>query len=363
MAGSYPSTLSVYSLAYTPSAPAVTPTQIGGTVSGTNISGVAVDVSNNVYYLAAENTAPFSAATLWTCPAPASPGSYVCSNQNSNGSLSSGQLLAVDALGNGYATYSSPTSSDTAIGAVVKFALATGLQSYSVVYTTETLTTQVNVNFYGLAVSPDGTMLYVAYGTTNGFYGTGVHVHQCASPSVNPCTGSASNDVTASLIAAASPAFTALSGALAFGGPNASLYVGGANEFGESTPPSNTIPVVLVCSSVTVATSSCQVGSHAYAEVSALSTFAQASAVAADPSGNAYAGVTLVDWGSTLPAPLLNFLAYEPPITGGSMLTPYTCGGSTCAIDMLPAPQVLTSPPGSTSFPPPYSMAITPGPP
>jgi hypothetical protein len=331
----YNSTISLYNM----SAP-LSPTLIGSPVTTSNVLSIAIDASSNVYYLATSNSV--TQANFFACPAPAAGSSYTCTQQGT--SIAGGQWLAVDGHGNAYAT----TTFLMPPFGVVRFPVSGPTSSNQ----TPVYTSVYDQNYHGLAVSRDGSTLYVS--ETNSGGGTTMTLHTCAI--ATPCTGGGT-DITQAVVNASS-AFTAVSGALA-AGPNASLYVGATNSFGSTTAPPS-MPVVLVCTPGTTIT--CKTGLQMFTFVLGnASPFQVAAGVAADASGNAYLGAVLQTFGDTTsPTPAPTFMAFQPP-TSATTLNPFACttltasGEPACSVNLLPAPPVITS--GQSTMP--YAMAVT----
>lgn len=369
----YNSTVSFYSISSPASASVAPapPVQIGASLALSNVIGIAVDSANYVYYLNNSGSLT-SAATYNVCTPPtASGGSYSCASAGS-ATLLGAQWLAVDGLGNAYVTVSQGAGSG-----VVAFNAKTGPGTTNwQVYGLYGSASLAPGGYYGLAVSVDGTTIYVAEGTTGITSGQGVTVHSCAISLTTTCADSAANDVTALLLAAANPpAFgpsIEFSGALAVG-PQGTLYVGEGTPSGLGSALSMTAPVALVCVPGTVY--HCATGSQAFNYVEGdLLPFVQAAAVAADPSGNAYVAASLNALGdnslSTPPAP--SFMAFLAGPASATSLTPFFCGTTipapavrgglaepNCPTNLLPAPGVIDYKSQKPLSPTPYSMAIT----
>jgi hypothetical protein len=231
-----------------------------------------------------------------------------------------------------------------------------------VVYTANTLT----ASFLGLAVSSDGSTLYVAE-SNNGSPGGGLDgltIHTCSQTC--PPDGT---DITQALLSAVGSSLTGslgvgsagLTGSLAIGPAN-KLYVGLANLVGSaSAGPS--LAVVAICAAGSGTAFICDSGIQSFPQVEGdINPFNYATGVAADASGNAYVAAALNAYGANTSPPLGPvFMGFQPPaspLTGAS-LTAFGCATSqsngvpNCPVNALPAPGVV----GFSV--PPYSMAVT----
>ncbi len=332
-AGSYTSNVSLWNLADRGS-----PTQVATLNNPGNVISIAIDPSNNAYFLTANGS-------FYSCPAAAQ---YVCSITGSPGAITNAQWLAVDGRGNAYAT---DMISIGEVG-VVKFPTSTGPAAGDLppIYTSASPPGR----YTGLAVSPDGTALYVGEAAGTGIDGTGVTMHACS----NPCSTPGGADVTHTLVNAAfGSSFygVTLSGAVSFG-PGNSIYVGAGIGNGNNSTAPNEPYVAAICTATGSVASptgfTCTPGQgggiYGYPPVNGTqSPFAQTVAIASDASGNAYVAADLAVGQSPPPMPA-TLSALAPPASGVSFL----------------GQLVVTGPPGpapssSTSWAP-YAIAVTP---
>jgi hypothetical protein len=327
----FTSTLHLYDIS-NPLAP--TPITVGSPTAVSAL-GMAIDAGNTVYFLTQD--VPATTVTFHACTAPG----YTCQPVGTASAIAGGQWLAIDGLGNAYATQISGTSSG-----VVKFSLATGPTSSTLVYTSAAAPGA----YYGLAVSASGGTLYVSEGPSGVTNGTGVTVHACATP----CSAGGT-DITPTVRTAAGVSAN-LSGALAVDGLG-TVHLGTGNSQGSSVPAGSVV-VALSCVPGSGNTYACTTGSAAFTGVGGLSPWAETAAIANDPSGNVYTAALLAQ-GSASTAPIPSINAFTD---SSDSLDPFACTTTTgspavpnCPINLLPGPPVFAT----ASNPPPYSMAAT----
>jgi hypothetical protein len=338
---SWTSTINLWNIA-TPAAP----TSLGQITGQSNVLSIAIDPSNNIYFLA---VASGVSTSFFACPAPATGGTYTCGVRGTPGAIPQGAWLAVDAQGNAYATQ---FSSSSFIG-VVRFPTAAGpvtgsASNMTAVYTSAGGNT---VTFYGLAVTPDGSTLYVSEGPANVDDGFDLTMHMCSTQCMTGAptnTTAGGTDITQTLVTNGG-SFFALSGAVAIG-PGNSLVVGGANGSNGTSAPS-TLTVAEVCTqsgSGANLTFACKSGQQTYGLIEGdINPYAETLGIAADSSGNTYAAVLIENNNQTITPTPPTFIGFQPP-------------GSAATLNYL----AVTGPQGPAIGAayydaPPYAMAIT----
>ncbi len=291
------------------------------------VTGMVLDASNNAYYL----MPGAGGATLYYCPAPSGTAGYSCAASQPTITLPGGQWLAVDAAGNLYATEAQGSTNT-----VVKFTL-TSTAPYPVVYSSANVVTA----FLGLAVTPDGSTLYVGETTSAslGQSGAGTTMHLCTTLASGGCVNGTAGgtDITAQIAPIGNAG--AISGAVAVSGPGGQyVYFGAANgngTLGGSSPPT----VLVVCpAKATPSSTTCWSGSQSYVLGPGNSQpYMQSAAVAADALGNSYVGALVNSNGSSLSGdPTL--LGFGAPSGTSGLLTDCLGSSPPCDLSAMPAP-------------------------
>jgi hypothetical protein len=309
------------------SGPAPTPEQ---TITAANVLSVAFDFNKNLYYLANNGTAG-SAATFYSCPAPAMGGTYTCAAVG--GSIAGGQWLAVDHALTVYAT------SLTATGTIVSFPAASGPPvTPTVVYTS----TSLPVSYGGLAVDSSGT-LYVTEQPTAG--NNGETLYKCTITCRNASSGQA--DISSQVLGTSTHSF--IGGPLAIGSNGSTLYAGAANSAILSPA---TLPVVFICVQQGAGGQICRAVSVTFPLQGGVdSPYVATVGVAPDVNGNVFDALLLTNFNDNTAVIGPAFFGH----TSADALFACSSNPATCPVNQLPSVPV-----NSASGSVPYGLAISP---
>lgn len=298
--------------------------------------GISIDAGNDVAFLTQD--VPATTATYNACLPP----NFSCAVVGPASAIPGGQWLALDGLGNAFATQLSGTNSG-----VIQFDAAAGPATKTQVYTSATAPGA----YYGLVATPGGEVIYVAEGPANAVNGAGITIHACATP-----CAAGGTDITASLRTSMGSPTANFSGAMGLDGLG-DLVLGLSNTAGANNTAS-TITVAVVCA-MPSSTFQCQYTSFlsgTFTSVNGFNPWDGTAGIALDPSFNIYTAAFLHGGGSTAPLPSIYAFA------DNDTFQPFSCSTTTgspavpnCAINQLPGPPVYM--PGTQ--PAPYSIAAT----
>ncbi len=281
------------------------------------VLGAVLDQAGNLYYLA--SSVVNVTATFYTCSAASSYASCTPAAATIGGNVSA---MTIDGDGNVYVAMVQNN-----VGQVLKFAAGAGPGAPSVVY-------QSRAGFpvlLGLAVSTDGSMLYVveAAGPVVAGFGPSGLVYQCpAACQTAAATSATQSDITAS-VGAPGP----LAGPVALDA-SGTLHLGLVNPDGDGAAPA-TMPIAVACGSAN-GIYTCTEDDVTFPLVAGnANPFVQALAIAVDSAGNEYIAIALDGSGTPLSQLGPQFFEFTP---GGN---PLSCGGASCTISQLPAALAL----------------------
>ena len=243
--------------------------------------------------------------------------------------------MAIDTKGNAYEALSST---------VIQFPLASGPASNSTVVYTSANT--AGANFSGMAVSADGSTLFVTEG--HGSNGIGNVLFQCSVP-CSPGTSGNPTNITTSILGNRGAGSTVF-GPLAVDG-SGTLYVALGNSSGDISAQQSQAPIALTCTA-TASGYACAADNVTFPLVAGDVSPFIGSAGIAGATGNALVAAALTNDGDTTAVLGPAFFSF---LSSGSLLPCFGPAGSVCQISLLPS-----VPTGTPFTVPAYSMAIGP---